>query len=233
MSDAIAKMLADPGTGEPWISCPAMATEDVNEAVLSAERAFQSYRKVTPRTRAQLLMKWDTLIRDNKEDLARILVHETGKPLAEAYAEIDYSTGFTWWFSGEAERINGTVSTPSAPGRRVFTVKQPIGVCVALVPWNFPMAMILRKLSAALAAGCTMIVKPSPETPLTTLALAYLAEKAGFGKGIFNVLTTDLANTPSLSEALCKHPLVKKVTFTGSVSFAELLPTIAIDHTID
>jgi succinate-semialdehyde dehydrogenase / glutarate-semialdehyde dehydrogenase len=112
---------------------------------------------------------------------------------------------------------------PSAPGRRLFTVKQPIGVAAALVPWNFPVAMILRKVGAAMAAGCTMVCKPSPETPLTCLALAYLAKKAGFADGVFNVLTTDLDNTPPLSEALCKHPLVKKVTFTGSTRVGKLV----------
>lgn len=195
-----------------------MKAEDVNGAVEAAHKAFGGYSKLNPRTRAQLLLKWDTLIRENIDDLARILVFETGKPYSEALGELEYALGFTWWFAGEAERIQGTVSTPSAPGRRVFTVKQPIGVSVALVPWNFPVAMILRKAGAALAAGCTMIVKPSPETPLTTLSLAYLAQKAGFPDGVFSILTTDLENTPSLSETLCKHPLVKKVTFTGSVS---------------
>lgn len=162
-------------------------------------------------------MKWDQLIRDNRDDIAHIVTYETGKPLAESQGELDYALGFTWWFAGEAERVTGTIQTPSAPGRRVFTVKQPIGVAVALVPWNFPIAMILRKAGAALAAGCTMIVKPSPETPLSVLALANLAEQAGFPKGVFSVLTTSLENTPPLSEALCRHPLVKKVTFTGSV----------------
>lgn len=112
---------------------------------------------------------------------------------------------------------------PAAPNRRVFTIKQPIGVAVALVPWNFPVAMVLRKAGAALAAGCTMIVKPSPETPLSCLALAHLAQKAGFPPGAFNVLTTDLENTPALSEALCKHPLVKKVTFTGSTAVGKIV----------
>jgi len=168
-------------------------------------------------------MKWDTLIRENKEDLAQILTHETGKPLAEARGEIDYASGFTWWFSGEAERIRGAVSQPAQPGRRHFTVKQPIGVAAALVPWNFPIAMILRKCSAAFAAGCTMVVKPSPETPLSVLSLAYLAEQAGFEPGVMNVLTTDLENTPSLSEALCTHDLIKKVTFTGSTRVGKLI----------
>lgn len=189
----------------------------------SSQAAFEKYSKVTARTRAKLLMTWNNLITENKEDIARIVTFETGKPLAEARAEMDYALGFTWWFSGEAERVYGTVSTASVPQRRIFTVKQPIGVAVALVPWNFPVAMILRKAAAALAAGCTMVMKPSPETPLSCLALVDLAERAGFAKGILNVLTTDLDKTPELSEALCKHPLVKKVTFTGSTAVGKLI----------
>lgn len=170
------------------------------------------------------------MIRENKEDIATILVYETGKPRSEAYGEIDYSTGFTWWFAGEAERIQGSVFTPALPNRRIFTIKQPAGVAVALVPWNFPIAMILRKAGAALAAGCTMIVKPSPETPITVLALAHLAVQAGFPKGALNVLTTDLDKTPELSEALCRHPLVAKVTFTGSTRVGKLVAKICADN---
>jgi succinate-semialdehyde dehydrogenase len=163
------------------------------------------------------------LISEARDDLAQILTHETGKPLAESYGELDVSIATAWWFSGEADRIQGTVFSPATPGRRVFTIKQPIGVVAALVPWNFPIAMVIRKAGAALAAGCTIIVKPSPETPMTVLALAHLAEKAGFGPGVFNVLTTGLANTPALSEALCKHELVQKVTFTGSTRVGKLI----------
>jgi succinate-semialdehyde dehydrogenase/glutarate-semialdehyde dehydrogenase len=191
--------------------------------VESAHSAFEHYRKTTPRQRAQWLLKWDALIRESRHDLARIITHEAGKPLAEAHGEIDYAASFTWWFAGEAERIHGSISVPAAPGRRVFTIKQPLGVAAALVPWNFPIAMVLRKAGAALAAGCTMVVKPSPETPLSTLVLAGLSQRAGFPPGAFNVLTTDLENTPSLSEALCKHPLVKKVTFTGSTGVGKLI----------
>lgn len=200
-----------------------MATEDVDAAVESSHKAFQSYGKVNPRQRATWLLEWDRLIRANTEDLAKILTYETGKPLAEAKGELAYASGFTWWFAGEAERVQGNIAVPSAPNRRVFTIKQPIGVAVALVPWNFPIAMVLRKAGAAFAAGCTIVVKPSPETPLTCLTLAHLATKAGFPPGVFNVLTTSLENTPTLSEALCKHPLTKKVTFTGSTRVGKIV----------
>jgi acyl-CoA reductase-like NAD-dependent aldehyde dehydrogenase len=130
----------DPGNGKVWATCPTNAADDVDAAVQSAHSAFLGYRKLNPRKRAQLLLEWDRLIRANKEDIALILTHETGKPLAEARGEIDYSVGFTWWFAGEAERVRGTIAQPAQDGRRVFTVKQPIGVAAALVPWNFPVA---------------------------------------------------------------------------------------------
>ncbi|TVY22929.1 Succinate-semialdehyde dehydrogenase [NADP(+)] [Lachnellula hyalina] len=221
--------VVDPGSGKVWASAPDNNAEDVDVAVNAAHAAFQSYKKTNPRTRAQWLLKWDALIRENRDDIANIVTYETGKPLAESQGELDYALGFTWWFAGEAERVTGTIQTPAIPGRRVFTVKQPIGVAAALVPWNFPIAMVLRKASAALAAGCTMIVKPSPETPLSVLALGYLAEQAGFPEGVFSVLTTSLENTPPLSEALCRHPLVKKVTFTGSTRVGKLVAKLCSD----
>lgn len=133
----------DPGNGKVWATAPDMDPSDVDAAVQSAHAAFQQYRLVNPRQRAKWLLKWDELIREHRDDIASIVTYETGKPLAEAQGELDYALGFTWWFAGEAERVQGTVSTPSAPGRRVFTVKQPIGVAVALVPWNFPIALVL------------------------------------------------------------------------------------------
>ncbi|KAF2673254.1 aldehyde dehydrogenase [Microthyrium microscopicum] len=221
--------IVDPGNGKVFASCPTNTADDVDKTVNAAHAAFLKYRTLNPRKRAQLLYKWDALIRENVSDICQILTHETGKPLAESRGELDYSLGFTWWFAGEAERIRGTVATPAIDGRRVFTVKQPIGVAAALVPWNFPVAMILRKCGAAFAAGCSIVIKPSPETPLTVLALAALAEKAGFEGGVMNVLTTDLENTPGLSEALCRHEHVKKVSFTGSTRVGKLIAKICAD----
>lgn len=143
--------------------------------------------------------------------------------MAEAIGEVDYALGFAWWFAGEAERVRGSVGQPSVSSRRTIVVKQPIGVSVALVPWNFPVAMIIRKVAAALAAGCSMIVKPSPETPLSVMALADLIGRAGLPAGVLNVITTDNSNTPSVSERLCKHPLVRKVTFTGSTAVGSII----------
>ena len=126
----------DPGSGKVWATAPDNAPEDVDAACKASHEAFESYRKTNPKQRAQWLLKWDQLIRDNRDDLAQIVTHECGKPIYEAQGELDYALGFTWWFAGEAERVLGTVQIPSAPSRRVFTIKQPIGVCAALVPWN-------------------------------------------------------------------------------------------------
>lgn len=126
----------DPGNGKVWAQAPDMDDTDTDAACKASREAFNSFRKINPRARAQMLLKWDQLIRDNKDDLAHIVTYETGKPLAEAMGELDYALGFTWWFAGEAERVQGTVQVPSVPGRRIFTVKQPIGVAVGLVPWN-------------------------------------------------------------------------------------------------
>ena len=221
--------VVDPGSDQAFASCPDNGPEDADAALKSSYKAFQTYGKVNPRIRAQTMMKWHNLITENQDDICKILTYETGKPLAEAYGEMAYSLGFTWWFAGEAERITGTVAVPSAPNRRTFLIKQPIGPAVALVPWNFPIAMILRKAGAALAAGCTMVVKPSPETPLTVLALAHLATEAGFAPGVLNVVTTSLENTPSLSEALIKHPYTKKITFTGSTRVGKLVAKLAAE----
>ncbi|KAF4124669.1 Acyl-CoA reductase or other NAD-dependent aldehyde dehydrogenase, partial [Geosmithia morbida] len=217
------KSSPDPGTNKPWAKVADSGAADVDAAVQTAHEAFQSYRNISNRTRGQWILRWDALMREHKKDLATLLVYETGKPMYEAIGEMDYSLTFTAWFSSEAERIQGTCFVPSAPNRRVFTMKQPLGVAVALVPWNFPIAMVLRKAAAALAAGCTMVVKPSPETPITAMAVARLATEAGFPPGVLNVLPTSLSNTPSLSEALCTHPLVKKVTFTGSTRVGQLV----------
>ncbi|KAG5665020.1 hypothetical protein KAF25_008754, partial [Fusarium avenaceum] len=218
--------VTDPGTGQVWATCPDNSHEDVDRAIQSSQRGFLEHSALTARTRAQLLMKWHHLVTEARDDLAKLLTYETGKPLSEAYGEVDYSLGFLWWFSGEAERVSGSISSSTVQNRRVLVIKQPIGVTVALVPWNFPIAMILRKAGAALAAGCSMIVKPSPETPLTCLALADLATRAGFAPGVFNVLTTSLKNTPALSEAMCTHKYVQKVTFTGSTRVGKIVAGI-------
>jgi succinate-semialdehyde dehydrogenase/glutarate-semialdehyde dehydrogenase len=213
----------DPGSRKVFATCPINKVPDVNDYVKVSHEAFHDYRHVNPRQRAKMLLRWHDLITNARDDIAKLVVYETGKPLGEARGEVDYALGFAWWFAGEAERIRGSIAIPSVSERRTFVVKQPIGVAVALVPWNFPVAMIIRKVAAALAAGCTIIVKPSPETPLSVLALADLALRSGFPRGVFNVITTDNINTPPVSEALCKHPLVRKVTFTGSTAVGKVI----------
>ncbi|KAJ5146824.1 uncharacterized protein N7443_001574 [Penicillium atrosanguineum] len=213
----------DPGSGQIFATCPTNEVADVDQYVASSQKAFEAYRKENPRTRAKILLKWHELITNAREDIAKIMVYETGKPMTEALGEVDYALGFAWWFAGEAERIRGSVAQPSISDRRTFVIKQPIGVSVALVPWNFPVAMIIRKVAAALAAGCSMIVKPSPETPLSVNALADLAMRAGLPAGVLNVISTDNENTPAVSERLCKHPLVRKVTFTGSTRVGSIV----------
>ncbi|KAF9879758.1 succinate-semialdehyde dehydrogenase [Colletotrichum karsti] len=243
----------DPGTGRVWSTCPDCTRDDVSPTVKSAHAAFLGFSEDTSsRERARLLTAWSQLILAARIDLATILVHETGKPLHEALAEVDYGAGLVRWFASEAERFQQTVvpvpSFPTSPlsprspfsprspctpaaavgtptsstfkstfkGRQPAILKQPVGVVLALVPWSFPLALTLRKSAAALAAGCTVIVKPSSETPFSALALACLANRAGFPAGALNVITTSLGNTPVVAEALCMHPLVKAVSFTGS-----------------
>lgn len=216
-------IIIDPGSRRVFASCPTNEVDDVDKYVESSQVAFEQYRSINPRERAKMLARWHELITNAREDIAKIVVFETGKPMAEAIGEIDYALGFAWWFAGEAERVRGSTALPSVSNRRTIVIKQPIGVSVALVPWNFPVAMIIRKAAAALAAGCTMIVKPSPETPMSVMALADLALRAGLPPGVLNVITTDNANTPSVSEKLCKHPFVRKVTFTGSTSVGRIV----------
>lgn len=222
--------VVDPACGVAWAESQDCTASDVNIAVKSADDAFKTYSRFTPRKRAQLISTWHHLITSSRDDIARIIVYETGKPLTEAYGEIDYALTFTWWFIGEAERIHGSTINSAIPGRRAFVIKQPIGVAAALVPWNFPVALMLRKASAALAAGCTMVVKPSPETPLSALCLANLAVRAGFPPGVLNVLPTSLENTPAVAEALCAHPLVHKVSFTGSTRVGKIIATYCAKH---
>ncbi|EEU38471.1 uncharacterized protein NECHADRAFT_88551 [Fusarium vanettenii 77-13-4] len=213
----------DPGSGKIWATSPTNQVEDVDQYIESSQTAFNSFRYTNPRERAKILLKWHELITNAREDIAKIVVYETGKPMTEAIGEVDYALGFAWWFAGEAERVRGTIALPSVSNRRTFVIKQPIGVSVALVPWNFPVAMIIRKVAAALAAGCTMVVKPSPESPFSVMALADLALRAGLPAGVLNVISTDNTNTPSVSERLCKHPLVRKVTFTGSTNIGSIV----------
>jgi succinate-semialdehyde dehydrogenase/glutarate-semialdehyde dehydrogenase len=215
--------VVDPSTGKGWISLNSCTYNDVEIAVDAADKAFQSYRKVPARDRARLLLEWDRLIRENKSDIARMIVLETGKPFKEALGEVDYALTFSWWMAGEAERTHGSTVEGANPANRFVIIKQPLGVVGCLTAWNFPVALLVRKVATALAAGCTVVAKPSPETPISAVAVAILAQRAGFPAGVFNVLPCDMTNTPPIGKAICEHPVVQKVSFTGSTAVGKLL----------
>jgi len=193
-----------------------LGVEETTEAIKAASDAFRKWSKTPAGERATILKRWYTLQMEHLEDLAMILTLEQGKPLAESRAEIAYGASFIEWFAEEARRSYGDVIPGHVADKRIMTIKQPIGVVAAITPWNFPNAMITRKAGPALAAGCTMVVKPAEETPLSALALAELVHRAGIPAGVFNVITS--SNPAAVGEVLTTHPLVKKVSFTGSAA---------------
>jgi succinate-semialdehyde dehydrogenase/glutarate-semialdehyde dehydrogenase len=181
----------NPATGAQLAKIPQMSADDCTAAVEAAQRAFPAWAKLTAKQRSNILRKWYELIAANREDLALILTSEQGKPLSEALGEVDISGAYVEFFAEEARRVYGETIPSQRPDARLLAIKQPIGVCGAITPWNFPSAMITRKVSPALAAGCTLVIKPANETPLSALALAALAEKAGVPKGVLNIITGD------------------------------------------
>ncbi|MGB3501614.1 MAG: NAD-dependent succinate-semialdehyde dehydrogenase [Mesorhizobium sp.] len=212
----------DPGTGDHLLDVAACSLDDADAAVDAAQAAFLIWRDRLPVERGQILRRWSALMRDHAQDLALIMTAEQGKPLAEAVGEIGYAANFLDWFAGEGERAYGETIPSHLPGSRLSVQMQPIGVAVAITPWNFPSAMITRKAGAALAAGCTMIVKPAPETPLSALALAKLAQEAGMPPGVFQVVTGEAA---PLAKQLLDHARVRAFSFTGSTEVGRILLT--------
>jgi succinate-semialdehyde dehydrogenase/glutarate-semialdehyde dehydrogenase len=210
----------DPASGELLASVASASPAQVEQAVAAAQVAFQKWSKLVARERASILRRWHDLIVEHADALGRIVTAEQGKPFAEARGEVIYGAGFVEWFAEEAKRAYGDVVPTNQQGRRTVVIKQPIGVCAAITPWNFPSAMILRKAGPALAAGCTMVLKPASETPLSALALAELAERAGIPAGVFNV-----AHGPAqeVGAVLTSHPDVRALTFTGSTAVGKLL----------
>lgn len=216
-----ARLFVDnPSTGERIASLPALNRDQVRSAIQAANAALSGWRDTSPTHRAHILRTWFNLITDNAEDLARLIVFESGKPLSEARAEVSYAASFIEWFAEEAKRIRGDVFAGPEASRRLVILKEPVGVCVAITPWNFPAAMITRKAAPALAAGCTMVVKPAEQTPLTALALAELAARAGVPHGVLNVVMGD---PREIGPILTGDPLVRKVSFTGSTEVGRLL----------
>src|SRR3981081_1489159 len=192
--------VTNPVNGVELAKIPVMSTAETTQAVEAAERAFPAWAKLTAKQRSNILRKWFDLIIANREDLALILTSEQGKPLAEALGEVDIGGAYVEFFAEEARRVYGETIPTQRPDARLLAIKQPIGVCGAITPWNFPCSMITRKVSPALAAGCTVVLKPANETPLTALALVALAEKAGVPKGVFNLLT---GNSSAIGKVLC------------------------------
>ena len=210
----------NPATGEAVGHVPRMGEAETQRAIAAAERAFALWKQQTAEARARLLHRWFELMMENQEDLALIMTSEQGKPLAESRGEIAYAASYVQWFAEEARRIYGsTVPAPWAD-KRIIVTKEPVGVCAAITPWNFPAAMITRKVAPALAAGCTIIVKPAQQTPLSALAMAELAQRAGIPEGVFSVIT---GSSRAIGGVLTASMAVRKLTFTGSTEVGRVL----------
>lgn len=212
--------VSNPATGELLGEVPRMGGAETVRAVDAANAALPAWRSLLARERAAILQRWYHLILANADDLARMMTLEQGKPLIEAKGEVVYAASFIEWFAEEAKRLYGDTLPTTGVDRRLMVIRQPIGVCAAITPWNFPAAMITRKVAPALAAGCTVVVKPAEQTPFTALALAELARQAGFPTGVFNVLTGDPV---AIGGVLTGSPIVRKLSFTGSTEIGRLL----------
>ena len=213
----------NPATGSNIAHVSNLGAKQAEQAIAAASRAFPAWRARTAKERSNILRKWFDLIIANTDDLARIMTLEQGKPFAEAKGEIAYGASFVEWFAEQAKRVMGdTISAPLATNR-MLVLREPIGVCAAITPWNFPNAMITRKVAPAIAAGCTIVLKPAEQTPLSALALAVLAEQAGIPPGVLNIITADSDNSIAIGKVLCASPIVRKVTFTGSTPVGRIL----------
>ncbi|WP_318247556.1 NAD-dependent succinate-semialdehyde dehydrogenase [Salipiger bermudensis] len=212
--------VSNPATGGALGHMPDCTADETTQAIAAAEAAMVDWKKKTHAERADLLMAWYQLMLDHADDLALILTAEQGKPLAEAKGEILYGASFMRWFAEEARRINGHIIPSPVPGKKIFAMKEPVGVCAIITPWNFPNAMITRKVAPGLAAGCTMVIKPSDFTPYSALALCVLAERAGIPKGVLNVLT---GRPEEIGATLTASSVVRKLSFTGSTRVGALL----------
>lgn len=212
----------NPGVdGDHVADVSSLSLEDAERAIAVAKSEFDKFKKTTPRYRSLLLSNLNKLMLENQEDLAKLIVLENGKPYADALGEIKYAASFFEWFAEEAPRVYGDVINSANPANKILTFKQPVGVCGILTPWNFPSAMITRKLGAAVAAGCTTVIKPASETPLSALALAHLAQEAGFPNGVVNMIPSK--HTAEMGNLITTHPLISKVSFTGSTRVGSLL----------
>jgi succinate-semialdehyde dehydrogenase / glutarate-semialdehyde dehydrogenase len=221
--DAISRAtitVKNPATDETLGTVPKMGAEETHRAIEAADRALPAWRAKTAKERAQILRRWYDLMMANQEDLATLMTAEQGKPLAESRGEIAYAAAFIEWFGEEGKRIYGDTIPAHGSDKRIVVLKEPIGVCAAITPWNFPAAMITRKCGPALAAGCTMVLKPASATPFSALALCELAERAGVPKGVFSCVT---GNSGEIGGEMTSNPIVRKLTFTGSTEIGKLL----------
>ena len=212
--------ITDPATGEVLGHVPELGAVETRRAIEAAHAAWPGWKTLTAQARATILRRWFDLVLAHREDLATLLTLEQGKPLAEARGEIGYAASFVEWFAEEGKRIYGDTIPAHQPDKRILVLKEPVGVCAAITPWNFPTAMIARKVGAALAAGCTMVVKPAPQTPFSALALAVLAERAGLPAGALNVVA---GPAQVIGDEILDNPLVRKLSFTGSTRTGKYL----------
>jgi succinate-semialdehyde dehydrogenase/glutarate-semialdehyde dehydrogenase len=213
----------DPATGQKLADVANLSRADAALAIAAANKALAAWRGKTGKERSIVLRKWFDLLIANTEDLGRLMTAEQGKPFAEAKGEVAYGASFIEWFAEEAKRVNGEVLPQFDNNRRLLVMKQAIGVCAAITPWNFPLAMITRKVAPALAAGCTVVIKPAELTPLTALAAAELAVRAGIPPGVLNVLTADSQNSIAIGKELCESDVVRHLSFTGSTEVGRIL----------
>ena len=210
----------NPASGETLSTVPSLTPRDIEDTILSAHASLRGWSELSARKRSDILLSIAQALTAKTEDLARLITAEQGKPLAESRGEVAYSASYFRWFSEEAVRVNGDIIPADSPLKRIFVLKQPIGVVAAITPWNFPIAMLARKMAAALAAGCTFIAKPAPETPLSALALAEICAASGVPAGVVNVIT---GNAEMIGEHLMRSPIIRKVTFTGSTEVGKIL----------
>ena len=213
----------NPATGEIIAQVANLSSTDAENAITAADQALPKWKSITGKERAGLMRKWFDLILQNKEDLAILMTLEQGKPITESTGEVIYGASFIEWYAEEAKRVSGTIPTTIWGDKRFMVLKQPVGVCVAITPWNFPNAMITRKIAPAMAAGCTIVIKPAEQTPLSALALAELAVRAGIPKGVVNIVTADADQSIAVGKTLCASPTVRHLSFTGSTEVGRIL----------
>ena len=215
--------IRNPATGERLGAVPDMGQAETAKAIAAANAAWPKWRAMTAKERAAIMRRWYDLMTAAADDLGQILTLEQGKPLAEAKGEIAYGASFIDWFAEEGRRAYGDVIPGHQPDKRIVVLREPVGVCAAITPWNFPNAMITRKVAPALAAGCPVVIKPAPATPFSALALAELAERAGFPKGVLNIVTSGVERSAEVGAEMCTNPIVRKISFTGSTRVGKLL----------